>query len=94
MRDAGIPVDVSEPPTTFTLEDIGKLSIRELCSRYLLQKIAKQCRLIKALQDRIPDKRCALFVLACNLVASGDPFLCFEGSVQNMGFLPVRFMSS
>lgn len=55
MRQAGTPIDESEPPTTFTIEDIRKSSVREPGSFYLLEKIGQECGLIKALQKSIPE---------------------------------------
>ncbi|TYT74719.1 IS1634 family transposase, partial [Desulfobotulus mexicanus] len=75
-------------------EDIRQSTVREYGAFYLLHQIADKIGLLEALQKSNAEHWQELFVLACYLVTSGDPFLYCEQWVQNTECLPVGSMSS
>lgn len=94
MEKEGTPVDASLLQNVFTAEEISRSSILERGVFYLLHQIASVCGLLDALKESIPRHWQELFVLACYLVASGDPFLYCENWVKKTECMPVGSMSS
>lgn len=94
MAREGRPVDPSFVQNVFSTQEIAGSSIRERGVFYLLHEIASGCGLLKALEESNPRHWQELFVLACYLVASGDPFLYCEHWVKATECLPVGSLSS
>jgi len=94
MAQEGTPVDTSLLQEVFSAEEISRSSIRERGVFYLLNEIASSCGLLDALEESNPRHWQKLFVLACYLVASGDPFLYCENWVKATECLPVGSLSS
>jgi transposase len=94
MAQEGTPVDTSLLQEVFSAEEISRSSIRERGVFYLLNEIASGCGLLDALEESNPRHWQKLFVLACYLVASGDPFLYCENWVKATECLPVGSLSS
>ena len=94
MEKEGTPIDASLLQTVFTTKEIAGSSIRERGVFYLLHEIAVTCELLDALKESVPRHWQELFVLACYLVASGDPFMYCENWVKGTECLSVGSMSS
>ena len=94
MAENGIPIEI--PPTNpiFSINDVQKSKIKEYGTFYLLNHIAESTGLLAALQQASPKYWQELFMLACYLVSSGDPFLYCESWLCETESLPVGSMSS
>lgn len=79
MRASGAqPPEEASPLKAFTTEEIRQSSILEFGTQYLFSNIAQNIGLLDALKKALPNTHQEIFMLACFLVASGDPFLYCE----------------
>ena len=60
---------------SFTEDQIRQSSSLEFGAQYLFSNIAQNMGLLDALREAFPNTHQEIFILACFLVASGDPFL-------------------
>ena len=68
-------VMIAASAQTFIIDDIQRSLVLEFGAMYLLQSIAQQIGLLKALQSALPKVNQEMFTLARYLVTSGSPFL-------------------
>ncbi len=94
MAAQGTPVEISGKVPLFSMEDLLSSSVKSYGAFYLLEKIASQIGLIRALQEAVPSHWRELFTLACYLLLCGDPFLYCESWLEETESLPVGGMSS
>ena len=94
MAESGTPINIPATNAKFTVEDIRNSSIKEYGTFYLLNYIAESTGLLSSLQDASPKYWQELFMLACYLVSSGNPFLYCEDWINNIECIPVGKMSS
>ena len=94
MAENGTPVAIPVPETTFTAENIRNSSIKEYGAFYLFESLAEATGLLSSIKEAVPRHWQELFVLACYLVSSGDPFLYCESWISDTECLPVGNMSS
>ena len=94
MAENGTPVISLAPEATFTVENIRNSSIKEHGAFYLFESLAESTGLLSSLKEAVPRYWQELFVLACYLVSSGDPFLYCESWIGDTECLPVGNMSS
>ncbi len=78
MAAAGVTVEGATSMTAFTAEDIRQSSVLEFGAMHLLEHIAQHIGLREALQRALPHVAPEIFLLACYLITSGDPFLYCE----------------
>ena len=94
MLENGTPIKTQLPNLIFTIEDVRLSSTKEYGAFYLFQHIAQQIGLLTSLQEATPTYWKELFMLACYLVSSGDPFLYCESWISDTECLSVGNMSS
>ncbi|GHV40050.1 IS4 family transposase [Synergistales bacterium] len=94
MRLAGTPVEIASAQKAFSAYDIKNSYIREYGMHYLLCTIATRLGLTESLASALPKYWQEVFMLACYLVSSGDPFSYCEEWISNTESLPVGNMSS
>jgi transposase len=94
MAENGTPIEI--PPTNpiFSINDVQKSIVKEYGTFYLLNHIAESTGLLAALQQAVPKYWQELFMLACYLLSSGDPFLYCESWIHETESLPVGSMAS
>lgn len=82
----GSPISVA-PKATFTVEDIGRSSIRDYGAFYLFQHLAEQMGLLQTLKKALPMCWKEVFNLAAYLISNGDPFnYCEDWLVSTEAF--------
>ena len=94
MADMGTPIDTSATDTMFSIADIRASTIKDYGAFYLLNRIADRTGLLDTLQNVLPKFWQEIFMLACYLVSSGDPFLYCDDWLNKTECLPVGSMSS
>jgi transposase len=94
MKAAGTPIDIPDGCRQFSVEDIRRSSLREYGAFYLFQALAERIGLLPALTSALPDSWREVFMLACHLVATGDPFMHCDEWIKGSEALPVGKMSS
>jgi hypothetical protein len=94
MKAAGTPINIPDGCRQFSVEDIRRSSLREYGAFYLFQALAERIGLLPALSSALPDSWREVFVLACHLVATGDPFMHCDEWIKSSEALPVGNMSS
>lgn len=94
MADAGTPIDIPATNLRFSVDDIQKSSIKDYGAFYLFKNIAEKIGLISSLENTIPKYWQEIFMLACYLVSSGDPFLYCDDWIRSTTSFPVGNMSS
>lgn len=94
MADAGKPVEIPATKTLFSVEDIRKSSIIEYGAFYLFKNIADKIGLTPSLECTVPKYWQEIFMIACYLVSSGDPFLYCDDWIRSTSSFPVGSLSS
>jgi transposase len=94
MREAGTPIEPEEDEKLFSIADIKKSSIRECGMFHLLRHVAERDGLSQALSEAFPEIWKEIFILACFLVVTGDPFLYCEEWVRSTECISAGNMSS
>jgi transposase len=94
MREAGTPVDLPPAQKAFSVDDIHGSRILECGMFYLLRTLAKKSGLLESLVSALPNFWQEIFMLACYLVSSGDPFGYCEEWIENTEAFPVGKMAS
>jgi transposase len=94
MRAAGTPLTISSTQKQFSIDDIERSEIKECGMTHLLRCIAERDGLLETLQSCFPDIWAELFMLACFLIVTGDPFVYCEEWIKSAESLPVGSMSS
>ena len=94
MAEAGTPIKMPDANLQFSVEDIRGSSIKDYGAFYLFKIIAENIGLISPLENTIPKYWQEIFMLACYLVSSGDPFLYCDDWIRSTSSLPVGNMSS
>ena len=79
---------------TFTVDEIRQSSILEFGSQYLFKNIAQNIGLLDAIQTAFPNGHQEIFMLACFLVISGDPFLYCEEWLSKTAHPKISSLSS
>jgi len=94
MAEQGTPIPLPVVPPTFTVADIQHSCVKEFGAMYLLERMAEQIELTQALTEAFPLRHPEIFMLACYLVASGDPFLYCEDWLSRTEVAAVGSLSS
>lgn len=94
MREAGTPVEIPPTEKMFSVMEIKQSTVRDYGLFYLLRQLSDVIGLTASLAVSVPRYWQEIFMLACYLIASGDPFLYCEEWVKDTECLPVGSMSS
>lgn len=94
IANSGAAIETPASKAMFTVDNIRNSSIKEYGAFYLFDSIAQETGLQASIKEAIPRYWQELFVLACYLVSSGDPFLYCENWVSNTECPPVGNLSS
>jgi transposase len=94
MREAGTPMEIPSTEKIFSMKDIKQSSVRDYGLFYLLRHLSDAIGLTESLAVSVPDYWKEIFMLACYLISSGDPFLYCEEWIKDTECLPVSSMSS
>ena len=94
LRSAGHPIELSPTEKIFSVEDVKQSTVREYGLFYFLKSISNHIGLTDCLLSSIPGYWQEVFMLACYLLASGDPFLYCEEWIHSTECLPVGSMAS
>jgi transposase len=94
MRNSGTPVEIASTEKQFTLEDIRCSEVVECGMTHLLKELAAKNGLTQTMKTAFPVIWQELFILACFLVVSGEPFVYCEEWVKGTEGFPVGGMSS
>jgi len=94
LRAAGRPIELPPTEKIFSVDDVKQSTVREYGLFYFLKSISNHIGLTDCLLISIPNHWQEVFMLACYLVASGDPFLYCEEWIHNTECLPVGSMTS
>ena len=94
MAESGTPLEIPATPLQFSTEDIRGSSIKDYGAFYLFKSIAEKVGLSSSLENAIPKYWQELFVVACYLVSSGEPFLYCDDWIRSTSSLPIGNMSS
>ena len=84
------------PPgeNVFSVEDVRRSSVRSYGLFYLMRGIAEQIGLTNAMRAAFPDHWMHIFMLACYMIASGDPLMYCEDWIHGTESYPVGAMTS
>jgi len=94
MRKAGTLVEIPPTEKMFSMMEIKQSTVRDYGLFYLLRQLSDMIGLTASLAVSVPRYWQEIFMLACYLIASGDPFLYCEEWVKDTECLPVGSMSS
>jgi transposase len=94
MREAGAPVEIPSTEKVFSLKEIQQSTVRDYGLFYLLRRLSDGIGLTESLAVSVPSYWQEIFMLACYLISSGDPFLYCEEWIKDTECLPVGSMSS
>lgn len=94
MREAGTPVEIPSTEKVFSMMEIKQSTVRDYGLFYLLHQLSGAIGLTESLAVSVPSYWQEIFMLACYLIASGDPFLYCEEWIKDTECLPVGSMSS
>lgn len=94
MSANGKPLPLTKTPTSFTIEDIHRSSVREYGAFYLFQQFADKMGLLTVLQETLPMCWEEVFNLSAYLISTGDPFSYCEDWLSSTEAYPVSTMSS
>jgi len=94
MAKKGTPIHIPDPAKSFTVEQIRHSSIKNIGLFYLLESLAKQIGLLNILESVFPNIWEEIFMLACYLVASGEPAMYCEDWIVDTDGFQVGSMSS
>jgi len=91
---AGCPFELSSKEKIFSVEDLQQSTVREYGLFYFMRSISNRIGMTDCLLNSIPGCWQEVFMLACYLIACGDPFLYCEEWIHNTECLPVGRMAS
>ena len=94
MQENGTPIEISATNMIFSVADIQGSSIKEYGAFYLFKNIAVKAGLLSSLENTLPKYWQEVFMLACYLVSSGDPFLYCDDWIRSTDCFSVGSMSS
>ncbi|NLB43510.1 MAG: IS1634 family transposase [Clostridiales bacterium] len=94
MSEAGTPVEIPSTERIFSVNDIKQSTVRDYGLFYLLRHLSDKIGLTESLAVSVPHYWQEIFMLACYLISSGDPFLYCEEWIKDTECLPVSNMSS
>lgn len=94
MAAANKPIAIPTPNQEFSVEDIRRSSIKDFGAFYLFKNIAENVGLLASLETASPTYWREIFLLACYLISTGDPFLYCEEWLYSTDTFPVCSMSS
>ncbi|MDR3331657.1 MAG: IS1634 family transposase [Synergistaceae bacterium] len=94
LRQEGTIIEQADDEKMFSIEDIRNSAIRECGMTHLLLELSEKNGLAQALREAFPDIWREIFMLACFLVVTGDPFLYCEEWLKSTECLPVGNMST
>ena len=94
MARNNTPVEVHSSQKIFSKDDVRSSSIKEFGAFFLLNRIAQEMGLLQSIQESSPSNWRELFLLACYLVTTGNPFSYCEGWISNTECIPAKEMSS
>lgn len=94
MREAGTPVEIPPTEKMFSIKDIKQSTFRDYGLFYLLRHLSDTIGLTESLAVSVTSYWQEIFMLACYLISSGDPFLYCEEWIKDTECLPVGSMSS
>lgn len=94
MAEAGTPIEILATNLQFSVADIRGSSIKDYGAFYLFKNIAKEVGLSDSLENSIPKYWQEIFMLACYLVSSGEPFMYCDDWIRSTSCFPVGNMSS
>lgn len=94
MAQNGTPLQVGNPVSTFTLEQIRQSSLKEYGAFYLFQSIAEKSGLLPILRNVFTENWEKIFTLICYLVSSGEPVMYFDDWLNKTESVFVGSMSS
>jgi hypothetical protein len=94
MRNAGTPVEIAATEKQFTTEDIRYSDVLECGMTHLLKELAARNGLAEVMKRTFPFVWQELFMLACFLAITGDPFVYCEEWIRGCEGFPVGNMSS
>lgn len=94
MRAAGTPMEIPSTEKMFSMNDIKQSTIRNYGLFYLFRHLSDKIGLTESLAVSVPDYWQEIFMLACYLLSSGDPFLYCEQWIKDTECLPVGSMTS
>lgn len=94
MAEAGTPIEILATNTQFSVEDIRRSHIKEYGAFYLFKNIAEMVGLSSSLKNAMPKYWQEIFMLACYLVSSGDPFMYCDEWIRSTSCFTVGNMSS
>lgn len=94
MAASGVHIEQGTPSKSFTVNEIRQSSVLEFGAQYLFDNMAQDIGLLTALQSALPKVHQEIFMLACYLVASGDPFLYCEEWLRKTAHPDITSLSS
>lgn len=94
MHKAGTPIEIPPTEKVFSMNDIKQSTVRDYGLFYLLRNLSDTIGLTESLAVSVPNYWQEIFMLACYLISSGDPFLYCEEWIKDTECLPVGSMSS
>jgi hypothetical protein len=94
MRDAGMPVEITATEKQFTIEDVRCSEVVECGMMHLLKELATRNGLTEVMKTAFPSVWQELFMLACFLAVTGDPFVYCEEWLRGAEGFPVGDLSS
>ena len=94
MAQNGTPLQVGNPVSTFTLEQIRQSSLKEYGAFYFFQSIAEKSGLLPILRNVFTENWEKIFTLICYLVSSGEPVMYFDDWLNKTESVFVGSMSS
>lgn len=94
MVESGAQCAEAASIKSFTEDEIRQSSILEFGAQYLFRNIAQNIGLLDALQKVLPNAHQEIFMLACFLVTSGDPFLYCEEWLSKTAHPEIASLSS
>lgn len=93
-RRDGTPVEITATEKQFTIEDIRCSDVVECGMMHLLKELAAKNGLTEVMKSAFPHVWQELFMLACFLTVTGDPFVYCEEWIKGAEGFPVGDMSS
>lgn len=94
MAAAGKKLEENTPIKAFTEDAIRQSSVLEFGAQYLFSNIGQNIGLLDALTKALPSIYQEIFMLACFLVASGDPFIYCEEWLSKTAHPEISSLSS
>ena len=94
MAASGGKLEESTPLKAFTADAIRQSSILEFGAQYLFSNIGQNIGLLDSLTKALPRTHQEVFMLACFLVASGDPFMYSEEWLSKTAHPEISSLSS